>query len=202
MNWKSYIPHSPNTITNTTPGEQLLAMIKQLQENVVVQKELVGGGGVTVTATGENGAIVSDDYKDSGPHDGNDPDGDGGNYNKQEMTLGIGDVNTLPAGSRATANVTGTFPDFMLNLGIPKGDKGARGDDGQGAGEFNAWEVTVITGVKSVTFETDGTSIKFQMVFTRSKITGKTTGEVTVSSLSDLSAPTNVARIDGTECGA
>lgn len=41
----------------------------------------------------------------------------------------IGEVETLPAGSEATATITGTKENPVLNLGIPKGDKG---DDGTG----------------------------------------------------------------------
>ena len=38
--------------------------------------------------------------------------------------LTIGTVQTLPAGSSATATITGTAEDPVLNLGIPKGDPG------------------------------------------------------------------------------
>lgn len=38
--------------------------------------------------------------------------------------LTIGTVQTLPAGSSATASITGTAEDPVLNLGIPKGDTG------------------------------------------------------------------------------
>jgi hypothetical protein len=37
----------------------------------------------------------------------------------------IGTVETLPAGSEATATITGTTEDPMLNLGIPKGASGS-----------------------------------------------------------------------------
>lgn len=39
----------------------------------------------------------------------------------------IGTVSTLPAGSDATASITGTAEEPVLNLGIPKGDTGADG---------------------------------------------------------------------------
>lgn len=42
----------------------------------------------------------------------------------------IGTVTTLAAGSQATATITGTTPDLVLNLGIPKGDKGDKGATG------------------------------------------------------------------------
>ena len=40
----------------------------------------------------------------------------------------IGTVQTLPAGSSATATITGTSDNPLLNLGIPKGDKGDTGE--------------------------------------------------------------------------
>ena len=39
--------------------------------------------------------------------------------------LEIGTVNTLPAGQNATASITGTTPNFALNLGLPRGESGA-----------------------------------------------------------------------------
>lgn len=42
-------------------------------------------------------------------------------------SLTIGTVTTLPTGSDATASITGTAPNQVLNLGIPKGEQG---DDG------------------------------------------------------------------------
>lgn len=41
--------------------------------------------------------------------------------------LHIGTVTTLPAGSAATAELTGTASDPVLNLGIPAGDTGPQG---------------------------------------------------------------------------
>lgn len=46
-------------------------------------------------------------------------------------TLTIGTVTTLPQGSSATATITGTPPNQVLNLGIPRGGQGAPGDPGQ-----------------------------------------------------------------------
>lgn len=42
----------------------------------------------------------------------------------------IGNTSTLPAGSAATASITGTAAAPVLNLGIPKGDTGATGPQG------------------------------------------------------------------------
>ena len=42
--------------------------------------------------------------------------------------LGIGKVETLPAGTNATASITGTELNPLLNLGIPRGEAGNVGD--------------------------------------------------------------------------
>lgn len=42
-------------------------------------------------------------------------------------TLTIGTVTSLPAGSSATATITGTSPNQVLNLGIPIGSTGSPG---------------------------------------------------------------------------
>ena len=47
----------------------------------------------------------------------------------------IGTVTTLEAGSNATATISGTAENPVLNLGIPKGEKGA---DGEGGGSIGA----------------------------------------------------------------
>ena len=44
----------------------------------------------------------------------------------------IGTVTTLAAGSDATASITGNTPNLTLNLGIPKGEKGDKGESGGG----------------------------------------------------------------------
>jgi len=44
--------------------------------------------------------------------------------------ISIGTVETLPAGSEATASMSGTAENPLLNLGIPKGDKGDMGEKG------------------------------------------------------------------------
>lgn len=56
--------------------------------------------------------------------------------------LSIGTVNTAPAGGVAAASITGTTPNQILNLTIPqglkgdKGETGAPGVDGEGAGDM------------------------------------------------------------------
>lgn len=44
--------------------------------------------------------------------------------------MAIGTVTTLPSGSSATASVTGTAPNFSLNLGLPSGPAGSNGANG------------------------------------------------------------------------
>ena len=44
--------------------------------------------------------------------------------------ISIGNVDTLPAGQEAYANMTGTALNPVLNLGIPQGDKGDTGEQG------------------------------------------------------------------------
>lgn len=46
------------------------------------------------------------------------------------MGLGIGTVETLTAGSPATATITGAAPNQALNLGIPRGANGTNGTNG------------------------------------------------------------------------
>ena len=48
--------------------------------------------------------------------------------------LQIGTVTTLESGSNATASITGTTENPVLNLGIPKGAKGDKGDTGASIG--------------------------------------------------------------------
>jgi hypothetical protein len=59
---------------------------------------------------------------DSGDFDG--PKGDKGDPGVDGVTpaFSVGTVTTLPAGSSATATITGTTAAPVLNLGIPKGD--------------------------------------------------------------------------------
>lgn len=46
----------------------------------------------------------------------------------QTPNIKIGTVETLPEGSEVTASITGETPNLVLNLGIPKGDKGDTGN--------------------------------------------------------------------------
>jgi len=51
----------------------------------------------------------------------------GGTGGGTPPTLAIGTVSTLPASQSATASITGTAPNYFLNIGIPAGATGAPG---------------------------------------------------------------------------
>lgn len=46
-------------------------------------------------------------------------------------TLTVGTVTTLPAGSLATIEITGTAPNQTINFGIPQGEQGIQGIQGE-----------------------------------------------------------------------
>lgn len=79
--------------------------------------DLIAGGNVTITQSGQNITISASASGLQGA------DGDPAN-------LTIGTVSTLSAGSNATATLTGTAPDYTLDFGIPAGATGAQGDAG------------------------------------------------------------------------
>ena len=49
----------------------------------------------------------------------------------QTPNISIGTVNTGAAGTNVSATITGSSPNYTLNLTIPKGDKGSNGTNGQ-----------------------------------------------------------------------
>ncbi|MBR5199247.1 MAG: hypothetical protein IKW20_05400 [Bacteroidales bacterium] len=62
----------------------------------------------------------------------------------------IGEVETLPAGSEATASITGTVENPVLNLGIPKGEDGEDGSGGSSGIPIDTAEVGQTIVVKAV----------------------------------------------------
>lgn len=80
------------------------------------------------------------------------------------ISITIGTVSTLPAGSSATVTNSGTSTDPIFNFGIPKGDTGAAGQNGTNGtngtngqdGVSPAVTITSITGGHTVTI-TDAT---------------------------------------------
>lgn len=71
--------------------------------------------------------------------------------------LTIGTVETLAAGSNATASITGTKEEPVLNLGIPKGEKGTSGSGGEGGGTTYYYKPVVISTTAGKYWKKDGT---------------------------------------------
>lgn len=73
----------------------------------------------------------------------------------------IGTVDTLPAGSKATAEITGETPNLVLNMGIPEGKQG---DPGSGGGTIDddvlgkdtTWSSRMIVDSLAHSFEVSG----------------------------------------------
>lgn len=93
---------------------------KLVEEYLKANPSEAGSGGITPTI-GENGNWYLGDTDTGKPSRG----ADGTVPNIQ-----IGTVTTLPAGSDATASMGGTAENPLLDLGIPKGADGQKGDTG------------------------------------------------------------------------
>ena len=159
-----------------------LNKIEQGIGNTVAGVSSVNGqtGAVTITAEGL-GALTEDDLQEatdkalaqakaSGEFDGEQgpkgetgPQGPAGSPGKDGVTpnIQIGTVTTLDAGSDATASMTGTAAEPLLNLGIPRG---ATGDSGSGNGMKLVADVTADdeTNMISINKNSDGTALKIQ----------------------------------------
>ena len=108
-----------------------------------------------------------------GPQGEQGPQGDKGETGDKGDTpvFAIGTVTTLSAGSNATATITGTPEKPVLNLGIPKGDKGdkgATGDDGAAAESLpsvstadNGKFLRVVSGVWKAVSVTEAEEVSF-----------------------------------------
>ena len=69
----------------------------------------------------------------------------------------IGTVETLAAGSNATASITGTKEEPVLNLGIPKGEKGTSGGSGgEGGGTTYYYKPVVVATTANKYWKRDG----------------------------------------------
>lgn len=88
--------------------------------------------GATITITDKNGTTTANVNHGNDGNDGND----GEDGVTPEFTIGT--VTTLSAGSNATATITGTKENPVLNLGIPKGADGSSGGEGGGSGADGA----------------------------------------------------------------
>lgn len=103
---------SIGTVTTLAPGSAATASITGTAENPRLNLGIPRGAD-GIAGDGQGVAVP-------GPQG---PQGEPGT----SPVLHIGTVTTLPAGSAATASLTGTNADPVLNLGIPAGDTGPRG---------------------------------------------------------------------------
>ena len=94
------------------------------------------GGTNVITVTLTNGttatfSVLNGSKGSKGDRGERGVDGASGSDGKDGVTpaFSIGTVTTLASGSNATASISGTTENPVLNLGIPKGDRGEDGDD-------------------------------------------------------------------------
>lgn len=92
-----------------------------------------------------------------GPKGDTGPAGADGN-DGQTPDITIGTVSTLPAGSDATAQITGKTPNLTLNLGIPKGA------DGEGETWETIADITTAEEVSLIAIEKDTEQNDFSLV--------------------------------------
>lgn len=95
---------------------------------------------VNVTETGGSGTITAWTVAPAGTTGATGQTGNAGPSN----TLAIGTVSTGAAGSSAAATVTGTSPNQTLNLTIPQGNVGVKGDTGN-TGPVNTLAIGTVT---------------------------------------------------------
>ena len=93
--------------------------------------------------------------------------------------LQIGTVTTLDSGSNATASITGTTENPLLNLGIPKGDTGSGTDNG-GSSEEKGWrlinEFTLTENANAMEISKDKNSNSFNVKELFYYVKGKSLG--------------------------
>ena len=131
---------------DTTDGDreplvnEITALLQQITEQADRVEEYSGKVlNMTVTAhasdeatvTKTEGEVVNLDF--GLPRGPQGPQGIPGEDGEDGVTpeFSIGTVETLAPGERATATITGTDEDPVLNLGIPQGPKGDKGDTGE-----------------------------------------------------------------------
>ena len=132
------------TVTTGAPGSTAVAVITGTAPSQVISFTIPRGDVGQQGAQGPAGASGA-----SGSVGATGPAG-------PPNSLTIGSVVTLAAGSSAVATITGTSPNQVLSLSIPRGDAGASGSDGATgsvgatgpAGPANSLTIgTVTTGV-------------------------------------------------------
>lgn len=136
-------------------AEDAEAASEAVQDMGVEAETLEPGSAATVTKAvdPDTGAVTltfglpAGDTGATGPQGEQGPKGDTGDTGPQgpigpTPDLTIGTVSTLPAGSDATATITGTPEEPVLNLGLPQGAKGEAGEVSQA--EFDALKQYVL----------------------------------------------------------
>lgn len=118
-------------------------------------KDGMGEAPATINIKGPAG-----DQGPAGPKGDPGEIGPQGNPGKDGVTpnLQIGAVTTLPAGSQATAKITGTAANPVLSLGIPQGADAAGGSIGVTAGYGRCSDVPDAV-TKSVAIQTEGMKV-------------------------------------------
>lgn len=118
-------------------------------------KDGMGEAPATINIKGPAG-----DQGPAGPKGDPGEIGPQGNPGKDGVTpnLQIGTVTTLPAGSQATAKITGTAANPVLSLGIPQGADAASGSIGVTAGYGRCSDVPDAV-TKSVAIQTEGMKV-------------------------------------------
>ncbi len=118
------------------------------------------------------------------------PPGDTGPAN----TLTIGTVTTAAAGASASATVTGTAPSQVLNLTLPRGDTGVKGDQGVAGPACSLTVGTVTTGAAGTKADATITGTAPNQVLSLTLPRGETgaTGAVGETGLPGLAASVTV----------
>lgn len=118
VSWSDLITTAELTGPAGSQGEQGPPGSDGVSPTVIVTQTATGAVIEATDASGTTSATVS-----------NGQDGQPGQPGVDGVTpdIQIGTVTTLPAGSAATASMSGTTAAPLLNLGIPKGDKGDAG---------------------------------------------------------------------------
>jgi len=123
------------TVTTGAPGSTAVAVITGTAPNQVISFTIPRGDAGQQGAQGPAGASGA-----SGSVGATGPAG-------PPNSLTIGSVVTLAAGSSAVATITGTSPNQILSLSIPRGDAGASGSAGAAgpAGPANSLTIGTVT---------------------------------------------------------
>lgn len=114
------------------------------QDGADGQAATITVGTVTTGAAGSNVVVQNSGTATAAVLDFTIPRGDTGatgpaGADGQAATITVGTTTTLPAGSSATVNNSGSTSAAVLNFGIPKGDTGATGPQGESGVMISAY---------------------------------------------------------------